>query len=197
MDTEEPNVKVALQNNEEFLLQYPKLYSKNKPDWDNLFWISQMHMNSHHVTTEKMIDWSKVQSVLDLGCGAGNFFTMIQNKGLTLIGVDAILEFIQSANKKGIKNATFFHSTIENYLPTQSPDLITLIGVLVTINPDIRYKRILSKMFTICKPGGQILIADQTHIIETYGIQKIIDAFSFPYVRMEDGATTYIKIDLV
>lgn len=67
----------------------------------------------------KYIRLEDYYDVADFGCGSGLLMELLAARVNSYVGVDFSLPFIEAANEKktrlGIKNATFQHSSIEDY----------------------------------------------------------------------------------
>lgn len=104
-------------------------------------------------------------TVLDLGCGAGNDCfvarAIVGEKG-KVIGLDMTEAMIkkanENANKLGYKNMQFILGEIENIpIPSNTTDVIVSNCVLNLV-PD--KKKAFSEIYRVLKPGGHFSISD-------------------------------------
>ncbi len=93
-------------------------------------------------------------SLLDIGCGTGDFLTVAQQHGWKTIGIEPNLEARKIANNKN-NNQVFDVSQMDNF-KTESFDVITLWHVLEHL-PNLEAQ---VKIFTkLLKPNGILIIA--------------------------------------
>lgn len=104
-------------------------------------------------------------SVLDLGCGAGN--DCFVSRSLTgesgfVTGIDFSEEMLIKANanlkKTGFKNISFVQGDIENLpLPGESYDVV-ISNCVLNLVPD--KEKAFSEIFRVLRPGGHFCISD-------------------------------------
>ncbi|MDP5061620.1 MAG: class I SAM-dependent methyltransferase [Maribacter sp.] len=101
-------------------------------------------------------------NVLDVGCGAGSHGLYLQEKGLSVIGLDASKGGIEVSTLRGLKNTV--HSELLKYEGEQFDTILILMngvglaGTLAGLEP------FFSKLKSLLKEGGQILL-DSSDII--------------------------------
>ncbi|WP_423998045.1 class I SAM-dependent methyltransferase [Maribacter sp. IgM3_T14_3] len=101
-------------------------------------------------------------NVLDVGCGAGSHGLYLQEKGLSVIGLDASKGAIEVSTLRGLKNTV--HSELLKYEGEQFDTILILMngvglaGTLAGLEP------FFSKLISLLKEGGQILL-DSSDII--------------------------------
>lgn len=104
--------------------------------------------------------FKKNQSIVDFGCGHGEFITEVlrysENLEIIIFGIDVSHEAILLAeNRLGDKAALEYSSINEASLKEESFDFATSWGVLEhTMNPSESFRKILS----VLKPGGHAFI---------------------------------------
>jgi SAM-dependent methyltransferase len=95
-------------------------------------------------------------TILDIGCGTGNYIPALEKKG-EVIGIDISPKVIDVAEKMGINNC--FVADIFSYDESHKFDTITMfennLGMGETID---RTKKLLRKMSNLLNENGQILI---------------------------------------
>ncbi|MFH1496023.1 MAG: CapA family protein [Pseudomonadota bacterium] len=149
-------------NNTGFINLYKNKFSKKENDFEKLWWVSESQMLGRFAFAEYVIDWSKVNNWLDLGCGTGDFFKLVlENKGKhiqEIVGVDATKDYLEISSAKVEKfnlKKEFRNESITEIDLNRKFDLITFSGILQTL--DIQQVPVL--MDRICShlsPGGQV-----------------------------------------
>ncbi|WP_245686462.1 class I SAM-dependent methyltransferase [Psychroflexus sediminis] len=92
----------------------------------------------------------KIESVLDFGCGTGEFITYLQKKGIKAEGVEPTSVAFQKAIEKDIKVYKDISEIQGNY------DAITLFHVLEHVK---NYEETLNQLLTKLNSRGLLLIA--------------------------------------
>ncbi|CAG8533802.1 4889_t:CDS:2 [Acaulospora colombiana] len=105
--------------------------------------------------------------VVDLGSGAGmDVILAAQKVGPTgkVIGIDITEDMIklstENAEKRGLKNTKFIHSSIESLpLPSNSVDCV-ISNCVLNLIPEVAKRTALKEIYRILKPGGRTSISD-------------------------------------
>lgn len=99
-------------------------------------------------------------TVLDVGCGTGEYSIYLAEKGLTVTGIDFSEYAVKTAQDKctGMQNGTanFFVGDISTFTTTRKFNLIVLSEVLEHIDDDIA---IVKKFAGFLKTDGHILLS--------------------------------------
>ena len=101
-------------------------------------------------------------NVLDVGCGAGSHGLYLQEKGFSVIGLDASKGAIEVSKLRGLKNTA--HSELLKYEGEQFDTILILmngVGLAGTLDG---LEPFFSKLKSLLKDGGQILL-DSSDII--------------------------------
>ena len=101
-------------------------------------------------------------NVLDVGCGAGSHGLYLQEKGFSVIGLDASKGAIEVSTLRGLKNTA--HSELLKYEGEQFDTILILmngVGLAGTLDG---LEPFFSKLKSLLKDGGQILL-DSSDII--------------------------------
>jgi cyclopropane fatty-acyl-phospholipid synthase-like methyltransferase len=107
---------------------------------------------------------SDTAKILDLGCGKGAVSVQIASKfGFTVVGVDAMPEFLKDANKKSAKYqvsdlCTFIEQDILTYVTDKHDFDIVILASLGGIFGS--NKKTIKKLRTQIRAGGYIVIDD-------------------------------------
>lgn len=116
------------------------------------------------------LNFNKVHSVLDLGCGVGHWgrvLAPVLPKNVELTGVDREQEWVHKstefARMVNLNNFKYQVGDINHLdFPDNSFDLVTCQTVLIHV-ADVKVA--LKEMFRVTKPGGLILAAEPNNLI--------------------------------
>ena len=122
-------------------------------------------------------------TVLELGCGNGEFAINCALKGLNTIGLDVSKKMINNAkaraSKLKIKNIKFINQDIFNFQTKTKFDYLILCYFLNVFPTEQAVEKVITKAKTYLKPTGLILIADE---LEPHNcvLKVIINLLRFP-----------------
>ncbi len=135
---------------------------------DASYWEGVYELNSHCNTTtvgndgeadfdEKILDSSKQQSVLDVGCGDGSFSIRVGELAKNIVGIDFSEKAIQVAKENlrnsGLGNVTFKTTSADNLgFESNSFDLI-----FSRRGPLTHSSKALSEAYRVLKKGGHLM----------------------------------------
>ena len=117
---------------------------------------------------ERSVEWivsrfevDKNSEIADFGCGPGLYTNMLAERGAIVTGIDfsenSLKYAKQIAAEKGLKTNYILTNYLE-FETANSFDLITMIMCdFCVLNPEQR-KNILSKFYSLLKPGGSVLL---------------------------------------
>lgn len=93
-------------------------------------------------------------TLLDIGCGSGEFLLSMKSKGWAVTGIDADLKAVQLAQSKGlnVKNGNLFNQNFKD----ESFDAIVLSHLIEHVYDP---KKILIECKRLLKKGGKLVIA--------------------------------------
>lgn len=137
-------------------------------DWEN-------RLNYEMPDILRVFEKQHVKTVLDVGCGTGEYSIELAKRGYTVVGVDRSLPMIEESNiqraklnEKTAENLHFWHKNIEELLPELDItfDAIIFMGNTISHNPN-NYLSIIKKASKYLSPNG-ILIFQITNF------QKVI-----------------------
>ncbi len=147
-------------NNDRYLDLYKTKLSNNRDDFKKLDWVSEQQMLCRFVMAERVIDFSKVNSWIDLGCGTGDFFQYILSKHpvARVIGLDATDQFVSISKEKNKDyKVDYVVDNIMTYKSAELYDLVSLSGILQLLDFD-KIDDVFTILASLVKPGGQIWI---------------------------------------
>lgn len=101
------------------------------------------------------------KSILDVGCGTGDFSILFAKKGANVIGIDITKKAIEKARikAKGLSCIYYINSINDVDFKPQSFDVISSITVLQHI-PDDHILKSIKKLVSCLKNGGYIYILE-------------------------------------
>lgn len=114
-----------------------------KSDWPN-----REYQMSRFKMANKIIDFSTINSWLDIGCGTGDFFNYILAKYdiKDVCGIDIKSDSINISKKLNKDyNITYINDDFLNITPTEKYNLVTFSGILQSYQPN-KFKLILNKL---------------------------------------------------
>jgi SAM-dependent methyltransferase len=98
-------------------------------------------------------------SILNVGCGSGEFSFHLGSVGHRVLGIDPSPEYIAlarvNARRASLPNCTFRVSSIENFKSHQTFDVVAALDVLEHIEDD---RRAFAKMANLARSGGILLV---------------------------------------
>ncbi|SFT67189.1 tRNA (cmo5U34)-methyltransferase [Algoriphagus locisalis] len=107
------------------------------------------------------------ESILDVGCGAGNYSLMMLSKipdlNCTLLDLSGKMleKAMERVSAETSGNVSIFQSDIRDVLlPDASFDIILAGAVLHHLRDDIDWESTFTKLFKLLKPGGCLMISD-------------------------------------
>lgn len=145
----------------EFILKCP-FYTKYAYLYDRII---ERPYKSDCDFIERIISEKKTEnqfSILDVGCGTGNYSIELAHRGYRVTGVDISKEQISVAQSKvhtEKSDVIFLHADIFNYKPAQTFDLVLCRGVLNDIIDDKLRQNIFKIFKSLLKVDG-ILVFD-------------------------------------
>jgi ubiquinone/menaquinone biosynthesis C-methylase UbiE len=113
-----------------------------------------------------LVDTVKVnKSVLDIGCGNGDFAISCAKKASNVVGLDVSIKMIRNAKKAAADNKlTNVNFQIEDFFSFEIDkkfDYVTLVYFLNIFQDENTVEDVLKKVKSFLRPGGHILIADE------------------------------------
>ena len=144
-------------------------------------------------------------AVLDVGCGTGSHGLYLQDKGVSVTGLDASKGAIDVSMLRGLKNAV--HSNLEDYQGQQFQTILILmngVGLAGTLNG---LEKFFTKLKSLLKEDGQILLdsSDIIYMFENdedggYWIPDNVNyygevSFSMEYKKQKSESFPWLYID--
>jgi 2-polyprenyl-3-methyl-5-hydroxy-6-metoxy-1,4-benzoquinol methylase len=93
-----------------------------------------------------------VQSVLDVGCGTGNFLTFAQHRGLDAVGVDVDPDAVETARRRGLN--AFHMADLDSVAGSGQFDALSMWDVVEHL---IDPFEVLATLLPRVRPGGVLM----------------------------------------
>lgn len=135
--------------------------SRSSSDYKKSKWGSHLSMLNRFLLGLQIINWKEVNTWLDVGCGSGRFFSVVEDAGQifeNLVGIDITPQIVNHARKRHyISPVKFIEADLEK-MPQDKPlfDLVTSIGVLQKCGT--LPEKFLAACIKMLKPGGQFFL---------------------------------------
>jgi ubiquinone/menaquinone biosynthesis C-methylase UbiE len=122
-----------------------------------------------HIT--ELVDWARAESpqpstVIDLGCGTGNYVLSIAPHAATVVGVDYAPGMLDKADHKrrakGIGNACFVAADLHHHLPFRTGVADMMLSVFSLQVLDAR--AVLAEARRVLVPGGHVVVEVPTTV---------------------------------
>jgi len=134
-------------------------------DYKKAKWGSRESMENRFQLGMSIIDWDRVTTWLDIGCGPGTFFTLAEQSDTKPVQKKTVLDItpsmIAAARQKIYSGPTdFIEGSFDSTdIPTDTYDLITFVGVLQQcgMKPETALKHIPG----LQEKGGQIFLTSK------------------------------------
>lgn len=180
--------KVVL-NNDRYIekLKTKRIHESN--NWKKLTWNTERQMLSKFEMAEKVIDFSKVKSWIDIGCGTGEFFKHIldNNNIENVTGFDAVEEFM-NISKNDVNVNYNINYIVDNIITTQhneTYDLVTCSGIMQVFDYD-KLDIMFSNFYKFLNPGGQIWIDTLNFYYEKFNNKRVGGVYTFKMSEIEN-----------
>jgi ubiquinone/menaquinone biosynthesis C-methylase UbiE len=149
-------------------------------------WFNEYLMQRTQSSVMRLVSKPGVTSVLDVGCGIGQWSTFLTEKlGFSVVGVDFIGEMLQLAKfraKYQRCDVSFCRMSASNIGARETRfDLVLSITVLQHIFDPVVWKNAISEMLRVTKIGGWIIILEAA---PTYWYDNRVQKYS--YIRTEE-----------
>jgi ubiquinone/menaquinone biosynthesis C-methylase UbiE len=153
-------------NNDDLINKYKNIMATRDCDFKKARWSYEHQMYLRFEMAQKVIDFSKINSWCDVGCGCGNFFELIlkdHHNIEEITGIDVVDSFVDIASNKNkqFKNVkqNFYAKNLYELDPAIDGtfDLVSCSGLLQMLDFDKIYKT-FEKLSSIVKPGGSLWV---------------------------------------
>lgn len=119
---------------------------------------------------EEMLDKLQPGTIADCGCGSSPFTIRLAKKGYGVFAIDNFSSVASETNKrflrKNKKKATFIDSNLLDIkMEDNAVDCVICISVFEHVaNPEMSQRKVLSEMCRIVRPGGYIIVTNDTFL---------------------------------
>lgn len=136
---------------------------KNVQTWDKMYaeGRSLLQYPDETVIASLKRHQDKLQTGLDIGCGAGRHTIIMANMGIKALGIDSSESAIKyaslKADKLGLSNITFKNALVQELsISDNSMDIVIAWGLFHYLNSSDRIN-LLERVYSILRPGGILL----------------------------------------
>ncbi len=131
--------------------------------------------------------FSGCQRVLDVGCGRGEFLELLQERGISGVGIDIDAEMVRVCQEKGLQ---VVQADLFEYLAAQEQafDGIFCSNVIEHMNTD-QVLRFFQLAYQAVRPGGRMLVATPNpeslivHLYEFWRDPTHVRLYNLPLLR--------------
>lgn len=134
-------------------------FSEAEHEYQKAMWESELAMINRSDLPCRLVDWARVKSWMDVGCGTGTLFERVDLLGVKIphaVGIDISNDMLRFAREKKFQTLQpeWILADFEGLagMPEQV-DLITLMGVLQICG--IHQEKALGIVANLLAPGGQ------------------------------------------
>ncbi|MCF7872228.1 class I SAM-dependent methyltransferase [Candidatus Woesearchaeota archaeon] len=152
-----------------------------KEDYDACYWTKQGHRELLQITTKLLEKENKNQTILDVGCGTGEYIKKLTQKGFKVIGTDYSREMLKRAQKNNPDTKLIQANIYDLPFPNKSFDITICIGVITCISD---YQKALQELKRVTKKKiilSTLLRIRKHHNIKEY-IKKKLEKDSWPTI---------------
>ncbi|QSO51922.1 class I SAM-dependent methyltransferase [Alicyclobacillus curvatus] len=123
-----------------------------------------------------LVHWMGIHpshEVLDVGCGPGQFVTLLAQRAEFVTGVDASSDMVERANRNladyGVSNAAVVAGRIQSLpFPDDRFDIVTCLNLLFMYEDPAPLMR---ELVRVCKPGGQVVLMEPSQSFNPWSAQ--------------------------
>jgi ubiquinone/menaquinone biosynthesis C-methylase UbiE len=166
-------------------------------EWDKVMWGTQDNLDFRAQLVVNQIDWGKIHSWMDVGCGTGYLFEKVEKLGISVekkIGLDMCKELLQKAQQKNLKSHIEWILASGLEIPSSVPEvqLITMIGVLQLCGSPA--EEMLTSISRKLMEGGKLILttinASSREILE----KKYQPPAMFSYYHPDDLRAILVRL---
>ena len=112
-------------------------------------------------------------SLIDVACGTGTLLAMALENGLRCFGIDTSEAMLARAKGKAsdakLEIASFYN------IPHSDDTFDFVVETNAVSGVEIDVQRVIREMIRVCKPGGELRIADYTKPVSWTGLSRTIE----------------------
>jgi ubiquinone/menaquinone biosynthesis C-methylase UbiE len=162
----------------------PKLYDKIARYYDWMACLFPIGRKGHEIVLGGLVEGS----LLDVACGTGTLLAKAAEKGLKCFGIDTSSGMLAQAIRKAPDVKFTLASFYEIPYPAGSFDYVVETNAVSGV--EIEVDKVLREMIRVCKPGGEIRIADYAKPASSTGLSRTIEGVLRP---IGDSAYDYLE----
>jgi ubiquinone/menaquinone biosynthesis C-methylase UbiE len=127
-------------------------------------------------------------SIIDIGCGTGEFACMLARRGLEVTGLDPAAASLAIARRKsGAERVRWVHGELDS-LPSSQVDLATMTGSVAQVFvTELEWERAIAKVYASLLPGGHFVF--ESRVPDDRGWLRWTRRDTYAEVETVDGGT--------
>lgn len=141
--------------------QYPEgltnVCHPGAPFWLNQYY-AQLQKKVYQMLFTKVPPPNSSARALDVGCGAGRWCRFLADSGYKTVGIDLQPELIE-INRRRYYDINFFCTSIQDYSPEETFDIISSVTVLIHI-PFDEQVAVIQKLRKLLKTNGYAIVLE-------------------------------------
>jgi ubiquinone/menaquinone biosynthesis C-methylase UbiE len=152
----------------------PKLYDKIARYYDWMAYLFPIAKKGYEIVLEGLVEGS----LIDVACGTGTLLAKATGKGLKCWGIDTSSGMLAQAMRKAPNVKFNLASFYEIPYPAGTFDYVVETNAVSGVEIDV--DKVLREMIRVCKPGGEIRMADYAKPASTTRFSRIIERVLHP-----------------
>jgi SAM-dependent methyltransferase len=125
-------------------------------------WFNKVIDRLQSRTWSRTLDYCSLSQgacVLDVGCGTGRWIRRLEERGLSVVGIDQASEMLSIARKKGTLSPMVSGEVQDLPFRDESFECVSAVTVIQHIPPQEQV-RALSEMVRVLRPGGYLFLIE-------------------------------------
>jgi ubiquinone/menaquinone biosynthesis C-methylase UbiE len=152
----------------------PKLYDKIARYYDWMACLFPIERKGHEIVLEGLVEGS----LIDVACGTGTLLAKATEKGLKCCGIDTSSGMLAQAIRKASDVKFNMASFYEIPYPEGAFDYVVETNAVSGVEIDV--DKVLREMIRVCKPGGEIRMADYAKPASSTRLSRTIERVLHP-----------------
>jgi ubiquinone/menaquinone biosynthesis C-methylase UbiE len=147
----------------------PDLYNKIARYYDWMAWLFPIQIKGHRMVLEGIGEGS----LIDVACGTGTLLGMALKTGLSCYGMDTSIGMLTRARGKASEAKFEIASFYDIPFPDDTFDYVVETNAVSGV--EIEVDRVIREMVRVCKPGGELRLADYAKPPTRTGVSRTVE----------------------